>query len=74
MYRDKNRGVGDLSARCRMVDAGCGGPDSEYLLRTTPTPTTRASFSFAMQVFASSALDVEVALLQGAREDHSFPL
>lgn len=80
-YRGENCGVGELGAKSRMVLVGCGEPDLEHLQRNTPTPT-RASFFFAIQVFASSCMsprlcwhlvtgDVEAAFLQGARESHT---
>jgi len=82
-YRDKNCGVGEVAAKCRMVLVGCNEPNLQDLQRNTPT-ATRLSFFFLLQVCASSFRhgqrwslvtgDVEAAFLQGKKDDGTEPL
>ena len=38
-YRDKNRGLGALKAKCRVVLIGCADPDLRQLSRDSQTPS-----------------------------------
>ena len=87
-YRDKNRGVPPLRAKCRTVVLGCCDPDIGHLDRESPTPT-RTSEAVIIQLAASGINskvelngkkwqlwggDVSTAFLQGAPDPSERPL
>ena len=43
-YKDKARGVGKLSPKCRVVLIGCNDPDLRQLTRDSPTPSRLSEF------------------------------
>ena len=51
-YRDKNCGIGDIAAKCRVVVLGCNDPDLASLDRNAPT-CSRLSFFVVLQYFIS---------------------
>ena len=87
-YRDKNRGVPPLKAKCRTVVLGCMDPDMQTLDRTSPTPS-RLAEAVVCQIAASGfnkkvqmtgmkwglwSGDVATAFLQGEPEQRPMPL
>ena len=87
-YRDKNRGQGELKAKCRVVALGHRDPDIFRLERTSPTPnrtTEHALFCFAVAGFNKEVgetahswktwlADASTAFLQGTQQDANRPL
>ena len=87
-YRDKNRGQGELKAKCRIVALGHRDPDIFQLDRSSPTPSRSTEhFMFAAMVagynreFANTVHewtswlgDASTAFLQGTQEDANRPL
>ena len=53
-YRDKNKGLGEIRAKCRVDLLGCNDPDLFNLTRDSPTPT-RLSESIVMAIAAAGA-------------------
>ena len=53
-YRDKNRGVGEIKAKCRVVLVGGADPDLFRLSRDSPTPT-RLSEALILCIAAAGA-------------------
>ena len=43
-YRDKNRGQGEVRAKCRVVLIGCNDPDLFRLTRDAPTPSRLSEY------------------------------
>ena len=89
-YRDKNRGVGEIKAKCRVVLIGCQDPDLFSLTRDSPTPS-RLSEALVLLVATAGAngefnnekarwslwvSDAKSAFLQGERntEERAGPL
>eukprot|EP00438_Fugacium_kawagutii_P005300 Skav213865 [mRNA] locus=scaffold2366:336381:344444:- [translate_table: standard] len=87
-YRDKNRQVPPLKAKCRTVIVGCRDPDLHVLDRTSPTPSKHAE-AIILQLAASGyngrvqlqrkrwrlwAGDVSTAFLQGTPERRNLPI
>jgi len=78
-YRDKNCGVGDIAAKCRVVVMGCNDPDLANLDRNAPT-CSRLSFFVVLQFYISYlaegwklfAGDVEAAFLQGEQSGRTL--
>ncbi len=86
-YRDKNKGVGDLKAKARVVIVGCLDPDIFTLNRQCSTPSRQAEYVL-LAFFASGANrvllnstdrwvlwsgDVKTAFLQGRPEKRDMP-
>ena len=81
-YRDKNRGMGELKAKTRVVLVGCGDPDLRQLTRDSPTPSRLSEFLIlsiatagANRDFNNDGLkwslwlsDAEKAFLQGSQD------
>ena len=89
-YRDKNRGLGEIKAKCRVVLIGCQDPDIFSLTRDSPTPS-RLSEALVLLVATAGAngefnnekarwflwvSDAKSAFLQGERntEERAGPL
>ena len=89
-YRDKNKGVGEIKAKCRVVLIGRADPDLFHLSRDSPTPS-RLSESLVLAIAAAGAnkemnnekgkwslwiSDAKSAFLQGEqnREERAGPL
>ena len=87
-YRDKNRSIPPLKAKCRTVVLGCLDPDMEILDRTSPTPSRHAE-AILLQLARGGlnarverqkhrwklwAGDVSTAFLQGSPEARPLPL
>ena len=78
-YRDKNCGVGDIAAKCRVVVMGCNDPDLSSLDRNAPT-CSRLSFFVVLQFYVTYltegwklfAGDVEAAFLQGGQSGRTL--
>jgi len=78
-YRDKNCGIGDTAAKCRVVVMGCNDPDLASLDRNAPT-CSRLSFFVVLQFYISYlaegwklfAGDVEAAFLQGQQKGRTL--
>ena len=89
-YRDKNKGLGEVKAKCRVVLIGCNDPDIFRVSRDSPTPS-RLSEAIVLaiatagrnrEVNGDSGLwrlwlsDAKSAFLQGeqSREERGGPL
>ena len=89
-YRDKNRGLGEIKAKCRVVLIGCQDPDIFSITRDSPTPS-RLSEALVLLVATAGAngefnnekarwflwvSDAKSAFLQGERntEERAGPL
>ena len=87
-YRDKNKGVGDLRAKARVVIVGCLDPDIYVLNRQCSTPSRQAEYVL-LSFFAAGANgvllntpdrwtlwsgDVKTAFLQGRPEKREMPI
>ena len=89
-YRDKNKGLGEIKAKCRVVLIGCQDPDMFQLSRDSPTPT-RLSEALVLLIATAGAnrefnneagrwklwiSDAKSAFLQGERnhEERAGPL
>ena len=89
-YRDKNKGLGEIKAKCRVVLIGRCDPDLFHLSRDSPTPS-RLSESLVLAIATAGAngemnnepgkrslwiSDAKSALLQGEqnREERAGPL
>ena len=53
-YRDKNKGVGEVKAKCRMVLIGCQDPDIFSVSRDSPTPS-RLSEALVLAIATAGA-------------------
>ena len=53
-YRDKNKGLGEIKAKCRVVLIGCCDPDLFHLSRDSPTPS-RLSESLVLAIATAGA-------------------
>ena len=87
-YRDKNKGVGDLRAKARVVIIGCLDPDLFTLNRQCSTPSRQAEYTL-LAFYAAGANrvllntqdrwllwsgDVKTAFLQGKPEKRDMPI
>ena len=57
-YRDKNKGLGEVTAKCRVVLIGCNDPDIFKVTRDSPTPS-RLSEAIVLSV-ATAGMNREV--------------
>ena len=57
-YRDKNKGLGEVKAKCRVVLIGCNDPDIFKVTRDSPTPS-RLSEAIVLSV-ATAGMNREV--------------
>ena len=55
-YKDKNRGIGEVKAKCRVVLIGCNDPDIFSLTQDAPTPT-RLREALVMAIAAAGAFN-----------------
>ncbi|CAE7210134.1 TY5A [Symbiodinium sp. KB8] len=62
-FRDKNKGIGELRAKCRVVIIGCADPDLFQLSRDSPTPS-RLSEALVL-AFATAGANQEVCNERG---------
>lgn len=87
-YRDKNRGCGELKAKCRVVALGHTDPDLFSLTRSAPTPGRlseqimycmitaghNAQLGDTGQTWTAWIGDASTAFLQGSQPDGERPL